>query len=386
MKHKITDKTIEFTFLILCCKTIHTQADIIHLTKLLNTTQFDQKKLLKLAYAHAVFPLLYKTLYKLFPNHPLVKRIKPYYISHVQYNMAMTSTLTKIVSKFKETDIHILHLKGPILSQKLYNDISSRQFGDLDILIKKNDLKEVLEYLKESHYNPEIVLKKDTKQVFFNAVNVLGFYNDSSKTRIEVHWELLSKNYAIYDDVSPLWKELSTVYINKNSFQTLNEEHTLLYLCVHGSKHLFERLLWVCDIDRTIRTQRKIQWGNLQKEAERLGVMRILLIGLSLTNTLLETPLAKEIEKEILKDIHVKKIVDIIIQLNLYEGSQKNKSYQTFILLYRMREKQIDKLRFLWYALVAIKFDDFKMLQLPSYLIFFYPILRLFRLMLKYIR
>lgn len=386
MEDKTENGAIEFTFLTLCCKPIHSQKEIEYLTILLETTQLDQQKLLKLAYAHAVFPLLYKTLYKLFPHHTLIEEIKPYYLAHVQYNMAMTTALSKIVSKFKEANIPVLHLKGPILSQQLYNDIGSRQFGDLDILIKKENLKDVLQLLEEAHYNPEIILQQETREVFFNAVNVLGFHHASSHTRIEVHWELLSKNYAIEWDTSLLWKASQTVSINNHSFNTLTKEHTLLYLCLHGSKHLFERLLWVCDIDRILRTQQNIQWVKVQQEAKSLGIMRMLFIGLSLSHTLFQTPLPTEIKEELLKDRDVEKIVNTIIHFNLYDGFKKKKGYQSFRLLYRMREKQKDKLRFLYSALFSTKFDDFKMVQLPSYLAFFYPIVRLVRLISKYIK
>ena len=386
MEYKTANRAIEFTFLTLCCKPMHSQEEIAYLTTLLETTQLDQQKLLKFAHAHAVFPLLYKTLFKLFPQHTLLDELKPYYLAHIQYNMAMTTTLCKIVSRFKEANIPMLHLKGPVLSQQLYDDIGSRQFGDLDILIKKENLKEVLQLLEKAHYNPEIILQKETREVFFNAVNVLGFHHASSNTRIEVHWELLSKNYAIDWETSLLWKTSNTVSINNHTFNTLSEEHTILYLCVHGSKHLFERLLWVCDIDRMLRTQKNIQWLNVQQEAKSLGIMRMLLIGLSLSHTLLQTPLPKEIKEEILKDSDVEKIVNTIIHFNLYDGSKKKKSYQSFTLLYRMREKKIDKLHFLYSALFSTKFDDFKMVQLPSYLAFFYPMVRLVRLISKYLK
>jgi len=386
MKTKIAYSCTELTFLITCCKVVLSEDDKNYIVTTIEDELLNKKSLIELSYRHAVLPLLYTTLKNILPKDKLVATLKPYYTSIVQKNMSMSVALIEVLNLFKKFDIDALCFKGPVLAQLAYGDITLRQYGDLDILIKKEDKQKMLDLMVRNNYVPEIVLKKQIKHTFLNAVNVLGFSTPSSNTFVEVHWELLSKNYAIHWDESLLWDKTTSIQINHQSIQTLYFEQSLLYLCTHGSKHLFERLSWVCDIDRTIREEKHINWESLLNNAEKLGIRRILLISLSLAQKLLNLPLPKKIEKKILEDTKVVSLVTHIIALHFLHHKKEEKSYSTFKLLYLMRENPRDKFRFIWYALFTAKFDDFKFIQLPNYLNFLYPLVRPIRLIIKYLK
>ncbi|MCA9471117.1 MAG: nucleotidyltransferase family protein [Nitrospira sp.] len=49
--------------------------------------------------------------------------------------------------------------------------------------------------------------------------------------------------------------------------RSLRAEELLLILCVHGSKHVWEELKWVCDVTELIRAQ-QIGWMRLLQLAE----------------------------------------------------------------------------------------------------------------------
>lgn len=342
--------------------------------------------LVRLAYKHAVFPLLYKTLKRHFPQHPLTIKLKPYYLNIVQTNMSITTELLKSVTLLNTHHIPTLCFKGPLLSALVYGDITLRQYGDLDILIHKKDKDKAMILLKKNAYIPEIKLKKQTKNTFLDAVNVLGFHSPKKDTFIEVHWGLLSKNYAIHWEERDLWKEREMIQIDRHPLETLSHTNHFLYLCVHGSKHLFERLSWVCDIDRYVQTQNDINWEEIFTHAKHLGILRILCLSLHLTHTLLNTPLPKEVEDKISHDALAKKLSQQLIDLQFTNSNTKPKGLYAFKFLWLMRENFIDKLRFTYYALFAAKFDDFKFIQLPNYLAFLYPLVRPLRLAIKYFK
>jgi hypothetical protein len=217
-------------------------------------------------------------------------------------------------------------------------------------------------------------------------LTVIGFDNPYNGLRIEIHWELLSRNYAISWSTESLWKKKKNIPINHVPVPTLSYEDLLLYICVHGSKHLFERLEWICDIDRVVRVHNAdIDWERVSQTAKNTGIYRMFLLGLALAQSFFTLPLPEEIRQEIKKDRMLTEIIQKIIILNF--STPKNKTVDTgyFILLLQMRERLSDQLRFSYQAFFAPQFNDFNYLPLPKYLHFLYPFVRLFRLGKKYL-
>ena len=393
ISHNLSD---DLQFLIACCQTNTSKKDTDFILNYLSEKDEAQyHNLITLAAQHGILPLVHKTLQSLDSRHPeldsgshstLLTELKAHYMSISQRNMLMSAELIHIMKLLKENNIDALAFKGPALSQMAYGDITLRQFGDLDILIRKKDRSKMMDLLLQERYIPEINLKEGTKETFFNSVNVIGLHNKTSFVFVEMHWELLSKNYAIDWEEASLWEKKKSIQINNKNIAVLPIEQFLLYLCAHGSKHLFERLEWICDIDRTVRSTPDIDWIHLLKEAEKLGTKRMLCLGLALSQLFFYLKLPDMIQNEIKKDHELPKLISKVIKINFSEAAQKGKSYSSFGLLWSMRENLSDQLRFAWRGLFAPKFDDFLFIQLPKHLTFLYPIVRPFRLVIKYFK
>jgi len=348
----------------------------------------DWEALIALANTHGILPLAYKVL-KHSTHSPLPPEIgiqfKEHYLSIVQRNMLMSAELIRIIKLLEKHHIRSLAFKGPTLAQSAYQDITLRQFGDLDILIHPKDISKTIAILIKASYVPEIALEDGKENIYFKTLNVIGFHKDRSNIRIEVHWELLSKNYAIQWDTSALWTKKETVTINNHPIPVLPFEQQLLYLCVHGSKHLFERLEWICDIDRSIRTNPHIDWLSLMNEAKKMGIERMFYLGLSLCQYLFGLELPEMIRNKIEEDKTLPKLISKVIENSFSEKAGENKGYSSFGLLLSMREKHSDKIRFAWYAFSAPQFDDYTFVKLPRYFAFLYPAIRPYRLLSKYL-
>ena len=355
-----------------------------------NTASFSDdsfKEIYALSLRQGVFPLFYQRI-RPFLKSGAGSQIRTLYkkshMAYVQRNMRLSAELIRRIKEFDEKGIRAMAFKGPVLAQMAYGDITLRQYGDLDILVQKKDLIKAVSLLQENGYVPEIALPLKTIDAFYSCVNVIGLHKGD--LRIEIHWELLSKNYAIDWTDEELWEKSDTVSINGTLLPTLAFETHLLYLCTHGCKHLFERLEWICDIDRAIRSRASIDWPSLLEKAQEKGIERMVLISLYLCRELLKLPLPEEIESKMAGDTHTVGIGRRIIALNLSTGRGIRKSFGTFALLLKMRERPSDRLRFAFRALFAPKFDDFNTLALPKSLLFLYPVIRPFRLLVKYFR
>ena len=79
-------------------------------------------------------------------------------------------------------------------------------------------------------------------------------------------------------------------------------EDLLLILCVHGAKHYWSKLGWICDVAELLRVHPGLKWTALLLQAKQLGGRRILFLGLFLAHVLLGAGLPEEVWKEINAD------------------------------------------------------------------------------------
>lgn len=141
---------------------------------------------------------------------------------------------------------------------------------------------------------------------------------------------------------------------------SFHPEDLLLILCVHGAKHYWARLNWICDIAELIRGHQGIHWERVMEQAVRLRSERILFLGLLLAGNLLGAALPEN-----------------ILQRDAFS--------------LRMREWLWDRVRYLLhrlpeylYTVVTPNTRDQAMLVLPLSLSFLYYLLRPSRLLRDY--
>lgn len=375
--------SLDHRVLIGCCQK---EIDTASVLKLLSTySDQDYLHIHTLANKHGVYPLLYRTLKAITPetfSTTTEELFKQSNMAIAQYNMLMSAELLQLMQLFHENGMEAMAFKGPVLAEIAYGSATSRQYGDLDILIKKENIHKILSLLQKRGYTPEIVLENSTLETFYNCVNVIGLHKGA--VRVEIHWELLSKNYAIEWDEEKLWRDTESVEINRRPIKMLSFENHLLYLCTHGSKHLFERLEWICDIDRLVRCQSKINWDKILLDAQAMGIERMLFLGLNLANVFFDLPLPQQITKKAGTSPIIKELIENVIDSHYRDERSAGKSYGSFGLLWQMRENLGDRIRFAYRGLFAPKFDDFKFIALPKKLLFLYPLIRPFRLLVKY--
>lgn len=129
----------EFKFLITCCKIKYSENDISFIESYLNSQNIQYDDLIKLALAHRIIPLVYKSLNKLQMEKNIKKEkqsieflfanLKSLYLQIAKQNMLMSAELIRIIKLLKNNHINALVIKGPALSQMAYGDITLRQYG-----------------------------------------------------------------------------------------------------------------------------------------------------------------------------------------------------------------------------------------------------------------
>lgn len=326
MKHQNLQLNDELLFLITCCQLDPSEDDIKFIFSYLNAEHFELNGLIRLANQHGILPLIYKTIkhlshLELNSDTPVIKmkegcsdnlnathltlnsilsELKPFYMSIVQRNMLMTSELIKIMLLLRENNIEVLAFKGPLLSQMAYGDITLRQYSDLDILIHPKDLFDAVKLLENDAYTALYPLSNKQFKGYSDIAHDYGLINQKNNTLVELHWRLLSNEFMADINTIDFFKNTTTVSIQGNKLKTLGLEELIIYLCIHGAKHQWERLEWLVDIDYLIKTQ-SVDWEKIISLTYQTSSEKMVLSAFSLCSKYLKTNLPHNLQKHLQK-------------------------------------------------------------------------------------
>ncbi len=294
------NQTEALHFVIACCQSELSDEDIVLVCNVLHIQHIPYETLLILAHQHGVLPLVYKTLKKLYeeeylPYVPytdtLITEAKDLYRAIAQKNMLMSAELIRMMKLFQANNIEALAFKGPALAQVAYGDITLRQYGDLDILIHRKDFRHIAALMQENGYSPHYPIETFAgDKVMFEMNNDCPFYDRNRGLAVEIHWDFFRKLALPTERFSP-WENTVTVMINGKDIRTLSSETHLLYHALHGAKHVWERLVWIVDIDRFIRSTPGLDWGKTIGMAKNMGAEKMFFSGLALAHNYFHTPL-----------------------------------------------------------------------------------------------
>jgi hypothetical protein len=257
-----------------------------------DTTGLDWSETLRLASVHAVVPMLYRAPRAQQMLDDGSEKLRTIVRSEARCSLALGAELCRLAELFERNAIGFVPLKGPLLSQQLYGDMSVRSSGDLDLLVHPSDVLRVRDVLRTAGYrvgSPQhwpcdsaSLRCRECEMVLIDAPRSLS---------VDVHWRILPSYFASPFDHAAIWESLSRVRFADRDIPCMSPEHVLLLLCAHGSKHAFERLGWICDIARCIIAFPRLRWPAVLAASARAGTTRQLLLGLRVAADLLSAPL-----------------------------------------------------------------------------------------------
>src|ERR1043165_9012626 len=341
----------------------------------------DWNYLTSMARRHAVLPLLYECLSKaaadLVPADYL-QRLKINYQQNAARNVVLTGELLAIIISLEENGIESMPFKGPALAILAYDDLARRSLIDLDLIVRKRDVAKAYELLETRGYRSST--ETQVGSVFEPSQHSIALARDAGRMIVELHWRISADLYAAALDLEALWDRLDTIVIRDTPVKSLPIEDYLLALCVHGSRHLWERLSWIADVAALIR-QREIDWRRLSATAKSTGSERMLLLGLHLARKLSGVALPNELTERIESHPVITRLAEAI-EAQLFSESETSRFSMRRVFQYQMllRASWRARARYLLFALSPSD-RDLHAVSLPKLLRFLYYAIRPLRLM-----
>jgi hypothetical protein len=210
----------------------------------------------------------------------------------------------------------------------------------------------------------------------------LQFSRSGHQLIVELHWEAASQLFASSVQADELWQNLAIIELNGAAVRTLSAEDLLFSLCVHGSRHLWERLSWICDIAMIVE-RHQLDWPRLLQRAAASHNERMFLLGLHLAAKLLGAQLPDTVVAKTKADSRLNQLATDISE-RLFNGTVHIPATPREIFNYnfRVRKGLGSRARYGLFMLSPTD-TDFSMVSLPPRLWFAYYLLRPFRLLLK---
>lgn len=253
----------------------------------------DWDLFIQLVRHHRIYPNIYHKLKALesdrVPQKVLMEVYKDYKKNTFQM-LYLSGEMEQLARRFDENEIKAIFLKGPVLADDLYGDVSLRTSSDLDILVPIKDLEKIEQFLTINGY-----VKDDYIHTILNdwkwRHHHVAYYNPYKKIKLEIHWRL-NPGPAKEPSFNELWERKRISGLTLTPVFILSKEDLFLFLVLHGARHGWSRLRWLLDIKQII-TQAP-DWINNQKLLKKFQCLHIAGQGINLASKLLDAPISKE--------------------------------------------------------------------------------------------
>lgn len=193
-----------------------------------------------------------------------------------------------------------------------------------------------------------------------------------------------ARGFSLRFDVDLLWRSQNSIQIAGQPVPVLSQESLLLFLCVHGAKHMWSRLQWLGDLARLIRSS--LDWTLALSLATEAKCERPLLLGLLLAHELLEAPVPSAIVERAraLQPVQARAHQVTLRLMRIPPADPQGAEFTTFNA--RLAERTRDKIRHYAALLKAPTDKELELYPLPEKLFFLYYPLRAARLALKSVK
>jgi hypothetical protein len=247
----------------------------------------DWDSLLEIAQEHRMAPMLFSRLISANASIPPATqdRLQAEHHRNAFHSLANAAELINLLKAFEQEEIPAMPFKGVVLGASVYRDLTVRPAGDLDLLIHYRNLKQATAILLKRGYELITPSQADGSPAWPTCYEY-RFERKGDGMVIELRWRLELTQPRFRQDLGMdwVWPARQVAMLAGAEVPDLSPEIALLVLCMHGSKHLWSRLIWICDVAQLLISCPDLDWRKVNREAKRVGLWRALALGVLLAH------------------------------------------------------------------------------------------------------
>ncbi len=328
----------------------------------------DWDYVLATAFSHGLMPLLQKNLTTsasdLVPV-DVIARLKRESVANSQSVLHLIGKQLKVYRLLKEAGIRVAIFKGAVLAQMAYGEVSLRQAGDIDLLIDRAHFAEARSLLESLGYEmtPRLTDAQLASHLAFHCE--IPFMRDEWFTIVDLHWGLAPRSFVFALEAGEVMSRLQSVSLAGTTVETFCDEDMVLYLSMHGAKHLWHRMEWIVSLAELIRASNDLDWKTTIERAEAAHATRMLALGLRLVETFTDANIPSQVLSNV--DLQgVMKRMALQIRDQIFTQPHTIESAETNLYNFRVMDRKRDALVSALRALFVPTVPDWQALALPA--------------------
>ena len=262
-------------------------------------------------------------------------------------SLTLAAELRAILHELRGAGIAALPYKGPAIAMTAYGNLALRRMRDLDLLVSPAEVDRACGLVAKRGYRQYTRLLRGPLR--FRLEYQCGMVRDSDGTLVELHWMVAPPNIIAGPSFDDLWRRRVSHTFQGSPIPDLSPEDLVLTLCIHGSKHCWERLEWIAIIAAILRNGSPIDWPLVAARASEVGAARMVRLGLSLAHDVLVAPLPPALEAWTRTDAHARELAALTVEQLFREDDSSDARDDRRWFQWHLQDRLAGKLRFLWY-------------------------------------
>lgn len=212
----------------------------------------DFQKVLKIARDNNISQKLYAVLKEQDIPKDFMAELRRDYLSTAVRNTLIYSEFKKVAEGFKDKEIDVIVMKGAALAELIYQDIGLRGMSDVDLLIRKEDIKRANDVLEDMGYYAVDLSRFDGSDSYLTTCDYRS--KNPLHPSFHVHWHIVNSTvpapYSSRINMDEFWRDAAHVEISDVSVLTMSPHHFLIHLCEHAMRvtHSASKLIYLMDI------------------------------------------------------------------------------------------------------------------------------------------
>jgi hypothetical protein len=193
----------------------------------------------------------------------------------------------------------------------------------------------------------------------------LQFMRDEWFTVVDLHWDLAPRSFVFNLHAGEVMSRLQSVSLAGTSVETFSAEDLVLYLAMHGAKHLWRRLEWIASLAESLRATPDLNWNVLVQRAEQAHATRMLALGLRLAEKFSDLKIPAHVLARVDADGAMQRMSEQVREqlFNMFGAAD---STETNLYNLRVMDRKRDALLCALRAIFVPTLPDWQALALPA--------------------
>jgi Uncharacterised nucleotidyltransferase len=338
-------------------------------------TDLDWTRVVELALTHRMLPALLAALEAGDPSlvpAELLTALRQSCDLLRRHSARQLTELLDLLDAFSGRSVTAVPFKGPALGQVLFNDPYLRPSSDLDILVLPTDVQRVCEVLEARGYvdadrRPGGRPMTSAQHGMYRSVQCeYRYIRHADGFVVEPHWAFSQRALAVDVDYAGVIARARPIRLGNRTVPSLAPEDLLLALCIHGSKHQWERLNWIRDVAALVFGNHELDLEMSVERAKSFGCARMMLVGMLVAARCTELHIPPSIQRFVDADPRTVTLADEVIAALFTSGRRVPNHDRIDRFRFQIRERPSDRARYVARTLLFPGRGHIEMIALPA--------------------